>query len=85
MEGHVTSLKDVEKRKILEAGEQQPKEMQLNRMEINMATLGAIDAKRRTTILNRVTLLYRGIHILNLNIFMWIKKKQNYDKHVERL
>jgi hypothetical protein len=85
VEGHVTSLKDVEKRKILEAGEQQPKEMQLNRMEINMATLGAIDAKRRTTILNRVTLLYRGIHILNLNIFMWIKKKQNYDKHVERL
>lgn len=35
--------------------------------------------------LDRATLLERGIHILDPDRFMWIQTKQNYEKHVERL
>ncbi len=39
--------------------------------------------KRRHTILNRGTLLEKGIKIPNPNQFMWTQIKQNYDKHIE--
>jgi hypothetical protein len=39
-------------------------------MEIDMVALRAIDARRRTTISDRATLLDRGICILDLNRFM---------------
>jgi hypothetical protein len=48
-------------------------------MEINMTALGATYVRRRTIILDR------GIHISDLDKFMWIKTKQNYDNYVERL
>jgi hypothetical protein len=64
---------------------QPPKEVQSNKMEIDMIKLRATNGRRRTTILDRTTLLDRGIHIPNLNKFMWIQTKHNYDKHVERL
>ncbi len=35
--------------------------------------------------MNRATLLDKGIHIPNLNQFMWIWTKQNYNKHVETM
>jgi len=54
-------------------------------MEIDMATLRAINARRRATILDKTTLLDRGIHIPDLDRFMWVQTNHNYDKHVERL
>ncbi len=59
--------------------------MQANRIEIDITTPRAIDVKKRATILDRITLLDRGIFILNLDKFMWIQKKHIYDKHVEKL
>ncbi len=41
--------------------------------------------KRRHTILDKVTLLEKSIKIPNLDQFMWIQTKHNYDKHVERM
>jgi hypothetical protein len=41
-------------------------------MEIDITTPGATDVEKRTTILDRTTLLDRGLHILNLDRFMWI-------------
>jgi len=40
-------------------------------------------AKRRFVILDKITLLEKGIKIPNLERFMWTQTKQNYDKHVE--
>ncbi len=40
-------------------------------------------AKRRHLIVDKVTLLEKGIKILDLDQFMWTQVKQNYDKHVE--
>ncbi len=42
-------------------------------------------ARRRCAILDKTRLLEKGIKISDLELFMWIKKKQNYDKHVERM
>ncbi len=39
--------------------------------------------KRRHIILDRATLLEKGIKILNPKHFMWTQTKQNNDKHVE--
>jgi len=39
--------------------------------------------KRRHAILDRITLLEKGIKILNPKRFMWTQTKQNYDKHVK--
>ncbi len=64
---------------------QPPREVQSNKMEIDMITLGVTDARRRTTILDKATLLDKGIRILDLDRFMWIQTKNIYDKHVERL
>jgi hypothetical protein len=41
-------------------------------MEIDMITLGATDARRKVTILDKTTLLDRGICILDVDRFMWI-------------
>ncbi len=38
--------------------------------------------KRRHAILDRVTLLQKGIKTPNLKHFMWTQMKQNYDKHI---
>jgi hypothetical protein len=43
------------------------------------------DVRRRTTMLDITTLLEKGIPIPDLDTFMWIQIKQDYDKHVERL
>jgi hypothetical protein len=40
-------------------------------MEINMTT-PRFNARRRTTILDKATLVDKGIWILDPNIFMWI-------------
>ncbi len=39
--------------------------------------------KRRCAILDRATLLEKGIKIPNPKCFMWTQMKQNYDKHIE--
>jgi hypothetical protein len=39
-------------------------------------------AKRRCAILDIVTLLEKGIKILDSERFMWTQTKQNNDKHV---
>jgi hypothetical protein len=54
-------------------------------MEIDITTPRVVDVKKRTTILDKTTLLDRGIFILNLDKFMWIQTKHIYDKHVEKL
>jgi hypothetical protein len=41
--------------------------------------------KKRCAILNKTTLLEKGIKIPNPERFMWTQTKQNYDKHVERM
>jgi hypothetical protein len=41
--------------------------------------------KRRCIILDKTTLLEKGIKILDPKRFMWTQMKQNYDKHVERM
>jgi len=41
--------------------------------------------KRRHAILDRVTLLKKGIKIPNPKHFMWTLMKQNYDKHIKRM
>jgi hypothetical protein len=41
-------------------------------MEIYMAALRAIDVRRRTTMLDKTTLLEIDIHIPNYDIFTWI-------------
>jgi hypothetical protein len=41
-------------------------------MEIDMTTLRVADVRRRTTIMDRTTLLDQGIHIPDPNIFTWI-------------
>jgi len=42
-------------------------------------------AKRRHTILDKVTLLEKSIKIPDPKQFMWTQTKQNYDKHVEHM
>ncbi len=54
-------------------------------MEINMSVPSFTEVRRHTTIMDRATLLDKGIRIPNLDRFMWIHMKQNYDKHVERM
>ncbi len=41
--------------------------------------------KRRCMILDRITLLEKGIKIPDPKQFMWTQVKQNYDKHVEQM
>jgi hypothetical protein len=53
-------------------------------MEINMSELGGAE-NRICIIMDRTTLLDKGIHIPNLDWFMWIHMKQNYNNHVERM
>jgi hypothetical protein len=57
-------------------------EAQQRVMEMEQREMEAI-AKRRRAILDRATLLEKGIKIPNLKQFMWTQMKQNYDKHVE--
>ncbi len=42
-------------------------------------------ANRKHTILDRTTLLEKGIKIPDLKLFMWTQTKHNYDKHVEQM
>jgi hypothetical protein len=42
-------------------------------------------AKRRCAILDKTTLMDKGIKIPNHEHFMWTQMKQNYDKHIERM
>jgi hypothetical protein len=51
---------------------QPPKEVELSRMEIDMNALRTTYVKRRTTIMDRTTLLDKGICILDHDKFMWI-------------
>jgi len=51
---------------------QPPREVQPNKMEIEMVALGVAHVRRRAILLVRATLLEIGIHILDPNIFMWI-------------
>jgi hypothetical protein len=55
----------------------QQKVMEIERCESEAIT------KRRCVILDKVTLLEKGIKIPNPKQFMWTQTKHNYDKHVE--
>jgi hypothetical protein len=44
-----------------------------------------IVVKRISTILDKTTLMEKGIKIPNPKRFMWTQTKQNYDKHVEQM
>jgi hypothetical protein len=57
--------------------------MQPNAMEIDMTTPKDIEVRRQATIMDRATLLDKGIRISNPKKFMWIQTKQDYDKHVK--
>ncbi len=57
--------------------EAQQKVMEIERCESKAIT------KRRSVILDKVTLLEKGIKFLDLEQFMWTQTKHNYDKHVE--
>jgi hypothetical protein len=57
--------------------EAQQRAMEMERWELEVV------AKRRHAILDRATLLEKGIKISDLEQFMWTQTKQNYDKHVE--
>ncbi len=59
-------------------------ETQLKVMEIERCKLD-VAAKRRCTIMDRVTFLDKGICILDPKQFMWIQTKQKYDRHVQRM
>jgi len=49
--------------------------MQPNAMEINMTTPKDIEVRRRATIMDRTTLLDKGIRISDPKKFMWIQSK----------
>jgi hypothetical protein len=53
--------------------------MEIKRCELKIIT------KRRCAILDKTTLMEKGIKIPNPERFMWTQTKQNYDKHVERI
>jgi hypothetical protein len=57
----------------------QQRAMEMERCEVE------IIMKRRCAILDKTTLLEKGIKILNPKCFMWTQMKQNYDKHVEHM
>jgi len=63
--------------KVQGMAEAQQRVMEMERCEVEVVM------KRRCTILDRTTLMEKGIKILNLKHFMWTQMKQNYDKHVE--
>jgi hypothetical protein len=51
-------------------------------MEMEQREMKVI-VKRRRAILDRTTLMEKGIKIPNLERFVWTQMKQNYDKHVK--
>ncbi len=53
-------------------------------MEMEQCEMEAV-AKRRCAILDKTTLMDKGIKIPNYEHFMWTQMKQNYDKHIERM
>jgi len=53
-------------------------------MEMEQCETEAV-AKRKCVILDKATLLEKGIKILDPEQFMWTQTKQNYDKHVKRM
>jgi hypothetical protein len=50
-------------------------EVQPSVMEIDMSAPRATKVRRHATIMDRTTLLYKGIHIPNLDLFMLIQIK----------
>jgi hypothetical protein len=60
-------------------GKAQQRAMEMEKQESEVVV------KRKWKILDRATLLEKGIKISNLERFMWTETKQNYDKHVERM
>jgi hypothetical protein len=46
--------------------------VQPNAMEINMSVLGSIEVRKLATIMDKATLLDKGIRIPDLDRFMWI-------------
>ncbi len=59
-------------------------EAQWRAMEIERCELEVV-AKRKCAILDKVTLLEKGIKFSNPKRFMWIQTKQNNVKHVEHM
>ncbi len=57
----------------------QQRAMEIKRCESKSIT------KRKCAILDKTTLMEKGIKIPNPERFMWTQTKQNYDKHVERI
>ncbi len=64
--------------------EQTMAEAQQRLMEMEQREIEAV-VKRRCIILDRTTLLEKGINILNPKCFMWTQTKQNNDKHIEQM
>jgi len=77
--------KDAGEEEISKARVHPSTKVQPSAMEIDMNALGSVEVKRHAIIMDKATLLDKGIRIPNLNRFMWIQTKQNYDKHVKRL
>ncbi len=68
-------MKDTKEKKVPKVGVQPSKEVQPSIMEIDMVALATIDVRRRVTMLDKTTLLKRGICIPDLNRIMWIHMK----------
>jgi hypothetical protein len=73
--------KDIEDEEISEVGMQSSIKVQMltkvqpSAMEIDMNAPSFIKAKRHVIIMDRATLLNKGIHILDPDRFMWIQMK----------
>jgi hypothetical protein len=65
--------------KVQGIAETQQRAMEVERHEAEVVM------KKRCVILDKTTLLEKGIKILDPKRFMWTQMKQNYDKHVERM
>jgi len=64
--------KEAKEGKILEVGVQPLREVQPSGMEIDMIAPRAIYARKRATIMEKSTLLDKGVCFPNLDKFMWI-------------
>ncbi len=53
MEGHVATLKNAKEKEVHEVGVQPSKEVQPSRMGINMVALSVVNARRKTTLLEK--------------------------------
>ncbi len=88
-EANIVAIEEQLSTKVQVEGQQATKvqvmaKAQQRAMEMERHELEAITRKIHT-MLDKVTLLNKGIKIINPEQLMWTQTKQNYDKHVERM